>query len=226
MGIDLPVPDYTTLSRRAATLEVDLAASAGAGPRVILMDSTGLKVYGEGEWKVRQHGYSKRRTWRKLHLAVDARTQEVVACETTESGQTDAAAVPTLLDEVTGPVEAIKADGAYDQAKVYEAAKQRGAKAVIPPRRNAVIHKHGNAAGPKEARDESLRGTRKHGRKGWKRRSGYHERSLAETAMFRMKTLFEERLRHRTIEGQRTECRIRCRVLNRVTRLGVLPRAA
>jgi hypothetical protein len=226
LGVTVPVPHYSTLSRRAARLAVDLGATAATGPRVILMDSTGLKVYGEGEWKVRQHGYSKRRTWRKLHLAIDAGTHEVVACETTGNDVTDAAAVPGLMDDITGEVGALKADGAYDQGPVYDVLDRRGATPVIPPRRNAVIHKHGNAAGPPDPRDENVRGVRRHGRKEWKRRVGYHERSLAETAMFRVKTMFGGGLRHRTLEAQRVECRIKCRIMNRMTRLGLLARAA
>jgi hypothetical protein len=222
LGLGLPVPHYSTLSRRAPGLGIDLGASPSPEPRVILLDSTGLKVFGEGEWKVRKHGYSKRRTWRKLHLAIDARTQEVVACRTTESGATDASQAEGLLDEVDEEVDSAKADGAYDQKPVYEALARRNAVPVIPPRKNAKIHRHGNSSGPRDARDENLRGVRRHGRKGWKKRVGYHERSLAETAMFRFKALLGERLRHRNLESQAAESRIRCRVLNRITRLGLL----
>jgi hypothetical protein len=226
LGLGLPVPHYSTLCRRAPGLGIDPGASPPPRPRVILLDSTGLKVFGEGEWKVRKHGYSKRRTWRKLHLAIDARTQEVVACLTTESGVTDASQAGALLGDVDGEVESAKADGAYDQRAVYEALGARGAAPIIPPRRNAKIHKHGNTLGPREARDENLRGVRRHGRKGWKKRVGYHDRSLAETAMSRFKAVLGERLRNRNLESQATESRVRCRVLNRITRLGLLTRAA
>jgi hypothetical protein len=226
LGLDLPVPHYSTLSRRAPRLDIDLRARPSSEPRVILLDSTGLKVFGEGEWKVRKHGYSKRRTWRKLHLAIDARTQEVVACRTTASGATDASQAGGLLGEVDEEVESVKADGAYDQRPVYEAVGQRGAVPVIPPRKNAKIHRHGNTLGPREARDENLRGVRRHGQKGWKKRMRYHDRSLAETGMFRFKAVLGEKLRHRNLASQATESRIRCRVLNRITRLGLLTRAA
>lgn len=226
MGVGLPVPHYSTLSRRAGGLAIDLGASPAAGPRVVLLDSTGLKVFGEGEWKVRKHGYSKRRTWRKLHLAVDARTQGVVACTATDNAATDASQVGELLGEVGPGVECIKADGAYDQRPVYEAAAGRNARVVIPPRRNAKVRKHGNARGPRGARDENLRGCRRHGWKGWKNRSGYHERSLVETAMYRVKVITGERLKSRKIENQRAEARVKCRVINRVTRLGMLATAA
>jgi hypothetical protein len=222
MGVGLKVPHYSTLSRRAGTLEVDLGASPAKGPKVIPPDSTGLKVYGEGEWKVRQHGYSKRRTWRKLHLAIDAKTQEIVAAVTTTNAESDASVVDEILDEIDAEVGELKADGAYDQRGVYKTLKKRKIRAVIPPRKNAKIHEHGNKSGPREMRDENLREIRKHGRKRWKRRSGYHERSLAETAMFRVKTLTGEKLRHRKLETQETESRMKCRVINRVTRLGLL----
>src|SRR3954462_3361804 len=152
MGVDLPVPDYSTLSRRAATVRITLPKRA-EGPLHLVLDSTGLKVYGEGEWKVRQHGYSKRRTWLKLHLAVDPQTHEVQAAMVSEPGVTDAEAVPSLLEQVENPVAGAGADGAYDRREVYEELERRGAEAVIPPRRDAKIRRHGNKAGPRLARD-------------------------------------------------------------------------
>ena len=225
-GLDLPVPDYTTVSRRSADLRIDLGVRAGTGPRTLLLDSTGLKVYGEGEWKVRRHGYSKRRTWRKLHIGVDADTLEIVAGETTTNGVSDGSQAEPLLSAVPGEVAAVKADGAYDQEGVYRAVAARSAAAVIPPRRDAVIHRHGNRGGVRLARDENLRGVRRYGRRGWKRRAGYHERSLVETTMYRLKITFGDRLRSRKLETQETENRLRCRILNKFTRLGMLGRAA
>lgn len=224
MNIDLKIPHYSTLSRRGEDLPIELGASSAEEPRVILLDSTGLKVFGEGEWKVRKHGYSKRRTWRKLHLAVDAKTQEVVACVTTTNAESDASVVDEILDEVDGRVDEFKADGAYDQRKVYETLDRREIKPVIPPRKNAKIRKHGNKSGRREARDENLREIRRKGRKRWKKDSGYHERSLAETAMFRLKTITGEKLKNRKLETQEAEARLRCRVMNRITQLGGLDR--
>jgi hypothetical protein len=176
LGVALPAPHYSTLSRRSEAVPIDLGAAAADGPRVLVLDSTGRKVFGEGEWEVRQHGYSKRRTWRKLHLAIDARAQEVVAWETTACGATDASQVGPLLAEAGGAVSHRKADGAFDRASVYEAARARGAVPVIPPRRGARIRRHGNKSGARLARDDNIRGVRKHGRRGWKKRAGYHER--------------------------------------------------
>src|SRR5512138_2726578 len=176
MHLDLPVSDYTTLCRRAGTLHITLPKEA-TGPLHLVLDSTGLKVYGEGEWKVRQHGYSKRRTWLKLHLAIDPETHEIQAAMVSEPGVTDAETVPSLLEQVEDPVAGVGADGAYDRRAVYAELDRRGARAVIPPRRDAKIQRHGNTAGPRLARDENLR---RIGRKAWKRESGYHRRSLGE----------------------------------------------
>ena len=225
-GLDLPVPDYTTLSRRSADLTIDLGATASTGRRTLLLDSTGLKVYGAGEWKVRQHGYSKRRTWRKLHIGVDAETLEIVACETTTNSVSDGSQVEPLLTAVPEELAAVKADGAYDQAAVYQLVAARGATAVIPPRCDAVIRQHGNCGGPRLARDENLRGVRRYGRRGWKRRVKYHERSLVETTMYRLKITCGDQLQSRKTETQKTENRLRCRILNKITQLGALGRAA
>jgi hypothetical protein len=223
MELDLDVPDYTTLCRRAATVQITLPKRA-EGPLHLVLDSTGLKVYGEGEWKVRQHGYSKRRTWLKLHLAVDPQTHEIQAAMVTDPGVTDAETVPALLEQVEGPIECAAADGAYDRREVYDALHGRSARAVIPPRRDAKIKRHGNTAGPRLDRDENLRRIRKVGRAAWKEESGYHERSLAETAMFRMKTVFGDGLASRTPARQATEAGVRCRALNIMTHQG-MPRS-
>ena len=221
MHLDLPVSDYTTLCRRAATVPITLPKKA-TGPPHLVLDSTGLKVYGEGEWKVRQHGYSKRRTWLKLHLAVDPQSHEIQAAIVSEPGVTDAEATPSLLEQVENPVEVMTADGTYDRQAVYTAAEHRGARAVIPPRRDAKIIRHGNSSGPRLDRDENLRRIRQIGRKAWKEESGYQERSLGETAMFRLKTIFGGEVAGRRPPQQATEVGIRCRAMNIMTHQGML----
>src|SRR5262249_43753535 len=144
MAVDLPVPDYTTLCRRAAAVRVTLPKRA-EGPLHLVLDSTGLKVHGEGERKVRQHGYSKRRTWLQRHPAVDPQTHEIQAAMVTDPGVTDAETVPSLLDQVDNPVERAAGDGAYDRQEVYDALEGRSAGAVVPPRRDAKIKRHGNS---------------------------------------------------------------------------------
>ena len=220
MGLDLPVPDYSTLCRRAGTLRITLPKKA-TGPLHLVLDSTGLKVHGEGEWKVGKHGYSKRRTWLKLHLAIDPQTHEIQAAIVSEPAVTDAEAVPDLLEQVEDPVEAAEADGAHDQQGVYDALKRRGARAVIPPRRDAKIRRHGNMKGPRLDRDENLRRIRQIGRAAWKEESGYHVRSPGETAMFRMKTLFGVEVSSRGPAQQATEMGIRCRAMNIMTHQGL-----
>lgn len=219
LGMELPIPDYTTLNRRAKKLNMKLPTSE-KGPIHAVLDSTGLKVYGEGEWKVRQHGYSKRRTWRKLHLSVDEATGEIEAELLTSAGVDDAQAAAGLLKQTQAEIEQLSADGAYDKEKVYKAAAAKGVRKItIPPRRDAVLWEE-NAPEP-HPRNENLRRIWECGRKEWKEESGYHRRSLAETTMFRFKTIFGDHLNAREAKRQQTEARVKCVALNRMTRLGM-----
>jgi hypothetical protein len=221
MQIALDIPDYTSLAKRAGKLGVVLDVRKHHGAIDVVVDSTGLKVFGEGEWKMRKHGKSKRRTWRKLHLAVNPDTHEIEAETLTENGCDDASQVDDLLDQVTGKVDGFYGDGAYDQRKTYETLQQRNIRAIIPPRRNAKIWQHGNAGKRPLSRDVAIREIRRRGRRQWKERVGYHRRSLSETAMYRMKCCFGDHLKNREVENQRTEARIRSKILNRFTRLGL-----
>jgi len=219
---DVRVPDYTTLCKRSADLAVSLPTRNPKTPKHIVVDSTGLKIYGEGEWKVRQHGYSKRRTWRKLHLSVDENTHEIQALVLTEAGVDDAEAGQQLVVDTPGEINQISGDGSYDKAKFYAASTQRGIKHIsVPPRRNAKIWQHGNSNKAPLPRDQNLRRIRQIGRKQWKVESGYHRRSLAETAVFRFKIIFGNTLSTRTLPRQITEARIKCAALNRMTQLGM-----
>ena len=222
LGAGVRVPDYTTLCKRSVDLGVSLPTSKPEEPKHIVVDSTGLKVYGEGEWKVRQHGYSKRRTWRKLHLSVDEGNHEIQALVLTEAGVDDAAAGQQLLRDTPGEIEQLSGDGGDDKAKFYAACSRRQVKHIaIPPRRNAKIWQHGNCKQAPLPRDQNLRRIRQVGRKQWKIESGYHRRSLAETAVFRFKIIFGNRLSARTLNRQITEARIRGAALNRMTQLGM-----
>lgn len=222
LGVKVIIPDYTTLCKRSADLTVELSPSQVQGAKHIVVDSTGLKVYGDGEWKVRQHGYSKRRTWRKLHLSVNEATHALEAVVLTEAGVDDAEAGGQLLDETTGSIEQVSGDGSYDKRKFYEAARERGVKRItVPPQRNARIWQHGNSSKPPLPRDQNLRRIRRVGRKRWKQEAGYHRRSLAETAVFRFKIIFGNTLSARTLPRQITEARIKGAALNRMTQLGM-----
>jgi hypothetical protein len=222
MKIDLPVPDHTTLSKRSKRLKVKLPKQS-AGRLNVVMDSTGLKVYGEGEWKVRKHGYSKHRTWRKLHLGGNPDNGEILAVVLTGNNISDAAVVKEMLTQIEQALLACAADGAYDKRKVYDALNEHSPEVdiLIPPRKNAHIWQHGNSKEERLKRDENLRYIRQHGRQQWKDNSGYHIRSLAETFMFRLKTIFGDNLSARLLETQMTQARIRCAALNKMTHLGM-----
>jgi len=223
MKMDLPVPDYSTLSKRGKELKVKKLPKKASQSLNIVMDSTGLKIYGEGEWKVRMHGVSKRRTWRKLHVGANPEDGEIQAVLLTENNVSDDVAVEKLLDQIEQTIIHFAADGAYDKRKVYDSlnAHSPDVNILIPPRKNARIWKHGNTKTERLKRDENLRSIRKDGRKEWKKNSGYHVRSLAETTMFRLKTIFGDNLSARLLETQTTQALVRCAALNKMTHLGM-----
>jgi IS5 family transposase len=220
MKLDLTVPDHSTLSRRRRHLTITLPVREWARSRHLVVDSTGVKVYGEGEWKVRQHGWSYRRTWLKLHLCVDETTLEIVSAVASTNNVSDAEVLPDLLEDMPGTIEQVSADGAYDQRKCYDELNKHNAKAAIPPRKGARIWRHGNSRAERHKRDENLRRVRKVGRQQWKKESHYHRRSLAETTMFRFKTIFGDRLQTRRTDNQFKELLLKATILNRMTHLG------
>src|SRR3954469_12850278 len=219
LGLDLAVPDHTTLSRRAATLEVPRPRPTG-GPVHLLVDSTGLKLGGPGEWLVEKHGTRRRRAWRKLHLGVDAGTGRIEAVELTTSEADDGSRVGPLLDQLEGAVASFTGDGAYDREDVYDAIAERHPEAavVVPPRKGAVPS--GTAETAPTQRDRHLRLIAEHGRLGWQKASGYNRRALAEAAMSRYKRVIGDALRSRADRRQATEAAIGVHVLNRMLELG------
>ena len=227
LGLALAVPDYSTLSRRQGALRVGLPkkqTNSLGSPMHLVVDSTGLKVYGEGEWTVRQHGWTKRRTWRKLHVGVNEATGEVVAQTLTSHRIDDASQVAPLLTQVDEAVAAVGGDGAYDKQKVFDtlATPPTGPpiRPIIVLRKDAIIQQHGNCKAPPLVRDEILRAIRQKGRKGWKQESGYHRRSLAETLIYRYKQLIGGQLKARSQANQQVESRLGCAILNRMIHLG------
>ncbi len=220
LHLNVAIPDYSTLSRRRATLEIVLPRTRGTEARHVVVDSTGVKVFGEGEWKVRQHGYTYRRTWRKVHLGVDEASGELVAAVVTTNNYSDGQVLPDLLAQVEEELKQVSGDGGYDKRQCYEAIQARRAQATIPPQRNAKIWQHGNTKAERLARDQNLRRIRQVGRAAWKRESGYPRRSLAETAMFRLKTIFSDRVTAHGFAGQAAQVLVRCAALNRLTQLG------
>jgi hypothetical protein len=222
LGAEVAVPDYTTLSRRSKRLKVDVPVSRRQDKLHIVVDSTGLKVYGEGEWKVRKHGPSKRRIWRKLHLSINADTLEVEAMALSEAGNSDGRVGSQMVESIPDPIDRVTGDGAYDTRAFYESCHERNiTHVIVPPRRTAHIWQHGNSAKPPLQRDENLRAIRRHGRKRWKQSVDYHRRSLVETSVYRFKTLLGGTLMARLPETQLTEARVKCRALNIMTQLGM-----
>lgn len=222
MDIELPVPDYSTVSRRGANLNVILSKKTRKkGEKlIVVVDSTGLKVYGEGEWKVRQHGISKRRTWRKAHLMVA--DGEIRAAKLTGNDIADGDAFTSLINQEECDIDTVAGDGGYDKDKVYSTCRQRKIrKILIPPQENAKIKRHGNLNSEPHPRDENLRQIRKTTRKQWKEKSGYHVRSLAETMIFRLKTILGDKLNARKFENQITEFLISASIMNKMTNLGM-----
>jgi len=220
MQVPLTPPHYSTCCRRQATLDVRIPRTPSTEARHLVVDSTGLKVFGEGEWKVRQHGYSKRRTWRKLHVAVDEATQEIVATLATTNNVGDGEVLPNLLDQVPEPIAQVSADGSYDTRACHEVIAQRQATAAIPPREHAQPWEP-NPDGTVPPRTAILERIGQIGLAQWKKESGYHRRSLAETSMFRLKTLFGAQLQSRSFDAQVAEAYVRCAALNTMTRLGM-----
>jgi hypothetical protein len=186
----------------------------------LLVDSTGLKLGGPGAWLIEKHGTKKRRSWRKLHLGVDADTGRFVAVELTTNDVDDGSQAGPLLDQITGPVASFTADGAYDRDDVYSNVTERHPEAavVVPPRRNAVPS--GTAGTAPTQRDRHLQRIAERGRLGWQKASGYHWRALIEADISRWKRVIGDALRSHTDGRQATEVAIAADVLNRMLELG------
>jgi len=211
LNVALPVPCYTTLCRRSNGLAVNLAAANGAVTDIVV-DSTGLKVYGEGEWKVRKHGAGKHRTWMKLHIAANGQTQQIEAIALTSNAVDDATGMESLMSQINKPVKRFIGDGAYDKDKVRKQLHKDNIKQVIPPQRNAVSDKKKRLH--RAQRDEAIEAVKATGRKEWKIKEDYHQRSKAETVMFRYKTIIGDKLAARKTAHQKTGVAVGCKILN------------
>lgn len=222
MDLTLAVPCYSQIQRRSGTLDIEAYNIPSGGHIDIVIDSTGLKVYGEGEWKVRKHGYSKRRTWRKLHLGCDPETGFIRCFTLTDNATDDASQLEPLLDQVDADIEDACLDGAYDTEDCWDDLLDRAIWPIIPPCRNAVewyeeqegdLHDY--------PRNSAIREIEKIGRKQWKIKTGYHRRSLSETVMFRFKTIHGRTLYSRKMKTQQTETKIKIKTLNIMTAQGM-----
>lgn len=239
--LNLPIkcPHYSRLSRRAQGLgKIKIPRKRGSSSFCIAIDSTGLKVYGEGEWHVRMHKASRRRTWRKLHIAMDPVTQQITSATLTSSRVHDSVPVPSLIKTIKDPIEKLFADGAYDGQSIRRLLYQRGIKQIIPPQTNAVTSPH-KLTKPHlgrrrkiyeypelQERDRAIEHMHQftdtaEGRRDWKKSSGYHLRSLVETTMMRFKRTFTDKLRSRRIDTQQAEVYVKCTILNKMIEMGI-----
>jgi hypothetical protein len=219
---ELKVPSYTQINRRVRALHVESYAIPCSGSITIAIDSTGVKVFGEGEWKVRQHGWSKRRSWRKLHLGVDPKTGFVHCHVLTQNNESDDAQLPQLLEQIKPPVEEACFDGAYDTEKCWDKLISQGTKPIIPPQKNAVPwywEQPGDL--PDYPRNIAIARIDEIGRAAWKKEIGYHKRSLAETTMYRYKTMLGNTFFSRTLLTQKVECSLKIKALNQMTAIGM-----
>ncbi|CAM5595993.1 IS5 family transposase ISBam3 [Aquamicrobium terrae] len=222
LGLTIRIQDYSTLCRRAQSLDVPKPTlPAAGGPLHLAIDATGLKVHGEGEWKVRTHGKDQRRVWRKLHLGVDTVTGVILAHALTPSDSHDSTELEGLLGQVEGPIAAVYADKAYDSFDIHRAILARKAQPVIPPRKGAAIRPPSRLKDPPPTRGAAVARITEIGRKAWKPETRYHRRSLTETAMGRYKTIIGPGLKARTFDRQQVEAAVAVRCINRFTALGM-----
>lgn len=227
LNLSIQIPSYTQICRRAKSLGKALKKLSSRRPCDIVFDSTGLKVYGEGEWKVKQHGASKRRTWRKLHLGMDPDSKEIIIADLTSngSGSGDGEIGKKLMKKIPKNTKRVFGDGGYDGIEFRRAVEDAGAEPIVPPPKDAVI----NAESTDEAMNKRNRavaeikglGGDEQARRIWKILKGYHRRSLAETTMYRIKQLTGGNLRSREWERQCIEGYIKCLVVNKMTKIGM-----
>ena len=215
MNVPLRSPNYSSISKRAKTVEIKYRNPSRGAIRHIAIDSTGLKVFGEGEWKVKKHGSEKRRTWRKLHLAVEVDTHEIISAEMTLVNVGDSEVLPTLLNPLRRRISEVSGDGAYDTKECHKVLKQKKIKPLIPPRKNAGLWEAGH---PRNVAVTALKAGEL---KQWKADTGYHDRSLSETAMYRYKTLTSGTLSLRSYNAQVGEVYANVKAINKVIRLGM-----
>lgn len=223
LGVEIAVPDFSTLSRRGNGLVLsERQRSNSRAPIHLVVDSTGLKIFGEGDWLAEKHETRrKRRSWRKLHLGLDLVIGEIVCADLTKDDVGDTTALPGLLDQIDGPVDLFVADGAYDGEPTSDLLAARfGAmiEVTVPPPKNAVMSP--NAATDPTARDCHIAEIESNGRMAWQKATGYNQRSRGETLMGRWKAVIGPKLKARSFENQKTEAKIGVCVLNKMTGLG------
>ena len=228
-GLTCSTPDYSTLCRRGGTLRIPIRHTTKFNQESIhlLVDSTGIKVMGEGEWKIRLHGKNKMKLYRKVHLVVDYASREILGLTMSDANCQDADAVPELLDDMQSldahilpTVSSLIADGAYDYQKTYRLTNNLGIPLIAPPEARAII-RHDDPVW--KLRNQYVKDCQKLGKEKWKDQVGYYRRNIVENTMFRLKRSFTDEMRARKDTSQLTTMRIRANLLNYFAELG-LPR--
>ena len=220
MGLSLPVPDYSTLCRRIGHKETYAKLKKyrdNKEPVHLLIDSTGLKIFGDGEWHRKKHGICRRRQWRKLHLGVDEKSGQIITLGFSDNKTGDGELFPNIINTIEEELEQISVDGAYDSFKCYRAAAKRRdkPKLVAPPKQGAILNEATEENGL-AMRNSHILAIREIGKKEWKKQNDYHRRSLVETAMYRFKILCGASLASRKWESQLNEVYLKCSLLNRM----------
>jgi transposase len=231
MGINWQLPDYSTLSRRMGSLHLDFCHNFRSKNVVLLLDSSGFKVFGEGEWKVRKHGIGYHRTWRETHIAVDFKTRDIIGLVNTKPSVHDNTQFVPLLNQVLDRhgrhnIQTIIGDGAYDAKANYLTARKLGVDFIAPPPKNAAEHLNMYHYQPYdkpgwEERNAAIRQIEEYGLDGWKADVDYHRRSLVENTFYRLKTIFGANLKSRKEATQYTEQCIRAGIINRFNKMGL-----
>ena len=219
MDAPLDVPDYTRICRRAHELELSKFKETPKGEHVnIVVDSTGLKIFGQGEWSEEKHGKRNMSEWRKLHLVIDRDSQEIIAQELTDNITSDESQFKPLVDEIDGDIDSVSADGGYDSCNVYQAIEDRAPNAVvaIPPNARAATSTESTAA-----RKHNIAFINEYGGQRWQDYSDYNYRALVETVMHRYKKIIGNTMFSRKFGMQKIEARTACHVLNKMASLGM-----
>jgi|SRR3990172_11444153 len=220
IGAKVKAPSYVQLCRRQKTLALTLTHDV-KGPIHVVVDGTGLKIFGEGEWKVRQHGYTKHRMWRKLHIGIDVKSQQIVMMELTDNKVGENKKLKGLLEQYSDGFTTVGGDKGYDSFDCHEQVGSYGAVSAINIQTDAKERQKPSDKKPPLVRDEIVRRIAEVGKEQWKQESNYHRRSLVETAMFRYKTILGDKMRARSIENQKVEALIGCNLLNAFARMGM-----
>lgn len=216
-GVALRSPDYTSVSKRAKSVNVSFKTPTLGEVAHLVIDSTGLKIFGEGEWKVKKHGKERRRIWRKLHLAVDASTHEVICADLSLNNATDAEAFSGLIRQTHRKIRSAAADGAYDTRRCHDELRRKKISALIPPRKGAGYWPGEYADCNRAVANQRLSGNNAR----WKWTTDYNRRSIAETAMYRVRQLFGCSLTLRDYDAQVAESLAMVRALNKMTKAGM-----